>query len=47
MQFFRGPRQSCDAPRVFCDIHQPDGEPYARDPRGVLKRVLKRVEEKG
>ena len=33
--------------RVFCDIHQPDGEPYARDPRGVLKRALKRIEEKG
>jgi len=33
--------------RVFCDIYQPDGEPYARDPRGVLKRTLKRVEEKG
>jgi len=33
--------------RVFCDIYQPDGEPYARDPRGVLKRALKRVEEKG
>ncbi len=33
--------------RVFCDIYQPDGEPYARDPRGVLRRALKRVEEKG
>ena len=33
--------------RVFCDIHQPDGQPYPRDPRGVLKRALKRVEEKG
>ena len=33
--------------RVFCDIYQPDGEPYARDPRGVLKRTLKKIEEKG
>ncbi len=30
--------------RVFCDIYRPDGEPFPGDPRGVLKRVLKRLE---
>ena len=33
--------------RVFCDIYRPDGEPFAGDPRGVLKRVLKRLEGRG
>src|SRR5439155_24867974 len=29
--------------RLICDINQPDGEPFAGDPRGVLKRVLARA----
>lgn len=33
--------------RVFCDIHTPDGKPFAGDPRGVLKRQLARLEERG
>jgi len=33
--------------RVFCDIYMPDGTPFAGDPRGVLKRVLKSVEDRG
>ncbi|KPL78966.1 glutamine synthetase [Ornatilinea apprima] len=33
--------------RVFCDIHQPDGSPFARDARGVLKRMLKKLDERG
>ena len=33
--------------RVFCDIYQPDGQPFPGDPRGVLRRVLQRVEERG
>lgn len=33
--------------RIFCDIYTPAGEPYAKDPRGVLKRQVKRLEEKG
>lgn len=33
--------------RFFCDIHQPDGKPFPGDPRGALKRVLAKVEEKG
>ncbi len=33
--------------RVFCDIYLPSGDPFPGDPRGVLKRVLSRIEEKG
>ena len=33
--------------RFFCDIHQPDGKPFAGNPRNVLKKVLARIEEKG
>jgi glutamine synthetase len=33
--------------RVFCDIFTPHGDPFEGDPRGTLKRQLKRLEEKG
>jgi glutamine synthetase len=33
--------------RMFCDILNPDGTHYEGDPRYVLKRLLKRVAEKG
>jgi glutamine synthetase len=33
--------------RMFCDIYTPEGQPYDGDPRWVLKRNLKRAEEKG
>ena len=33
--------------RMFCDILNPDGTPYEGDPRYVLKRLLKKVEDKG
>lgn len=33
--------------RIFCDIHQPDGEPFPGDPRGILKRILKNIDERG
>jgi glutamine synthetase len=33
--------------RIFCDIYKPDGEPFAGDPRGALKRMLSKLEEKG
>ncbi|MFC7372266.1 type I glutamate--ammonia ligase [Fictibacillus iocasae] len=33
--------------RLICDIYNPDGTPFAGDPRGVLKRVLKEMEELG
>ncbi len=32
--------------RLFCDIFDPDGAPFAGDPRGVLKRTLSRLEER-
>jgi glutamine synthetase len=33
--------------RMFCDISMPDGEPFAGDPRTVLKRNLERASEMG
>ncbi len=33
--------------RLFCDIIQPDGNPFPGDPRGLLKRMMKKVEQKG
>ena len=33
--------------KVICDVYTPDGEPFAGDPRGVLRRQLKRAEDMG
>lgn len=33
--------------RIFCDIYLPDGSPFPGDPRGVLKRMLEKIESKG
>jgi glutamine synthetase len=33
--------------RMFCDLVNPDGSPYAGDPRYVLKRVLAAAEQRG
>ncbi len=33
--------------RVFCDIYQPDGQPFPGDPRGTLKRILAKIEQRG
>jgi glutamine synthetase len=33
--------------RIFCDIYTPDGSPFPGDPRGALKRVLERLDERG
>ena len=33
--------------RMICDIFDPNGEPYAGDPRHALKRVLSRAEKMG
>lgn len=33
--------------RLFCDIYQPDGTPFAGDPRGTLKRMLAKLKERG
>jgi len=33
--------------RMFCDIYEPSGKPYAGDPRFVLKKMLEKAKEKG
>jgi glutamine synthetase len=33
--------------RVICDITMPNGEPFAGDPRGVLRRVIGQAKEMG
>lgn len=33
--------------RMFCDIYQPDGSPFPGDPRGVLRRILARIADRG
>jgi len=33
--------------RIFCDIFTPKGDPFEGDPRGTLKRVLAKVDERG
>lgn len=33
--------------RMFCDIYLPNGEPFLGDPRGVLKRTLEQVQDRG
>jgi glutamine synthetase len=32
--------------RMFCDIYLPEGKPFPGDPRGILKRVLSRIEDR-
>ena len=33
--------------RLICDVYNPDGTPFVGDPRGVLKRVLKKASDMG
>jgi len=33
--------------RIFCDIFTPDGKPFEGDPRGVLKRLMAKIAERG
>lgn len=33
--------------RLICDIYMPDGTPFDGDPRGILKRNLKKAEDMG
>src|SRR5215471_18433308 len=33
--------------KVICDVYTPDGEPFAGDPRAVLRKQLKRAEDLG
>ncbi len=41
------PREGGAVARMFCDIMEPDGSPYPGDPRGALKRNLKRAADMG
>jgi len=43
------PSESDEIPsaRMFCDIYNPKGEPFAGDPRYILKRTLKKAEDMG
>ena len=33
--------------RFICDVYNPDGTPFVGDPRGILKRALKKAEDMG
>ena len=33
--------------RLICDVYNPDGTPFVGDPRGILKRTLKKAEAMG
>lgn len=33
--------------RLICDVYSTDGSPFAGDPRGILRKVLKEAEEMG
>jgi glutamine synthetase len=33
--------------RIFCEIYQPDGQPFPGDPRGTLKRLLVELSRRG
>jgi len=33
--------------RLFCDIYKANGEPFPGDPRGILKRSLAKIAQKG
>jgi glutamine synthetase len=33
--------------RVFCDIYTPTNKPFEGDPRGALKRILKKIADRG
>jgi len=38
-----GPMGSRGTARVICDVYTPSGEPFAGDPRGVLRRQMERA----
>ncbi|MBA3795765.1 MAG: glutamine synthetase beta-grasp domain-containing protein, partial [Chloroflexi bacterium] len=42
-----GPMGSRGTARVICDVYTPNGEPFAGDPRFVLKRQLERAKALG
>jgi glutamine synthetase len=42
-----GPLGSRGTARVICDVYKPDGQPFAGDPRGVLRRQMERASKLG
>jgi glutamine synthetase len=46
-QIFPWGDESSRVARVICDINTPDGNPFAGDPRAVLKKVLARAADMG
>src|SRR5438067_6347663 len=40
-------RDDSSTAKVICDVYTPNGEPFAGDPRGVLRRQLARAEACG
>src|ERR1700694_609390 len=40
-------RENDSTAKVICDVYTPDGEPFAGDPRGVLRRQIKLSEDMG
>jgi glutamine synthetase len=41
------PSQAGHTAQLFCDVYTPNGEPFAGDPRGVLRRALRSAEQIG
>ncbi|MFO7957021.1 MAG: glutamine synthetase family protein [Candidatus Brocadiia bacterium] len=41
------PTEEAAVARMFCDVLEPDGSPYAGDPRWALKRNLQKAEDMG
>ena len=46
-QIFPWGDQQSRVARLICDINTPDGNPFAGDPRGVLKKVIARAAQQG
>jgi glutamine synthetase len=42
-----GPLGSRGTARVICDVYTPSGQPFAGDPRGVLRRQMERAKKLG
>ena len=40
-------KEGAGTARMICDVYTPSGTPFAGDPRGVLKRVLKKADDMG
>jgi len=41
------PRGDKNVARIICDVHEPTKNPFAGDPRYILKRVLEKAQSKG